>query len=335
MMAAPQKYNRKRILAERELEAILAESDFFLSEDSDNDCSKNENVSENLSTVFHENETNAQNHLENDSDSERDSDDDAPLLQRWEKLQETEQLDDVKSRWNKNIFETQDSDAADLWIANEDHEFWTPLDYFSEYFPEHFWENLSSASNIKAMQANEKKNLRSTPEEFKKLTGIHVLMGIFGLPRLRLYFMKGISIPIITQLPRDRIYKLRNFLYVVDNCKDSEDTKKANKLWKVQPILDVVRNKCITLQRSRELSIDEQMIPFTGTTSLLQYVKNKPNPVGLKNVVLASKTGPVLDFFIYQGANTWPDAAPDKSLGIGGSVVKKLSANLCPGKTIS
>ncbi|CAH1232326.1 unnamed protein product [Diabrotica balteata] len=139
--------DRKRILTERELEDILADSDFFLSDDSDNDCSEKENVSENLSDVFHENENNAQNDLENDSDSEWDSDDDTPLLQRWEKLQETEQLDDVKNTWSEKIFETQDFDVADPWIANEDHEFWTPLDYFSEYFPEHFWENLSSANS--------------------------------------------------------------------------------------------------------------------------------------------------------------------------------------------
>ncbi|CAG9830117.1 unnamed protein product [Diabrotica balteata] len=47
--------HKKRILTECELEAILSDSDFFLSEDSDNDFSEKENVSENLSTVFHEN----------------------------------------------------------------------------------------------------------------------------------------------------------------------------------------------------------------------------------------------------------------------------------------
>jgi hypothetical protein len=75
---------------------------------------------------------------------------------------------------------------------------------------------------------------------------------------------------------------------------------------------------------SRHLSVDEQMIPFCGTTSLKQHVKNKPNPVGIKNFDLTTPNGLVLDFFTYHGAKTWLDGQPKPNLGIRGSVVKKL-----------
>lgn len=317
-------FSGKAKLSNEDLEEILADSDFFLSDDSDPDCFSENDEHEDLAANILESVANESDH---DSDS---SDDNIPLQRLKEKLMGNKQ----KEEWEQKTFENQYNDTADQWKANEEHEFWTPLDYFSQYFPDDFWENLSSQSNIRAMQANEKKPLKSTPEEYKKLTGIHILMGVFGLPRLRLYFMKGIEITIITQLPRDRIYKLRNFLHVVDNLGVSPETKAANKLWKVQPILDSIRKMCTTLQRPKELSIDEQMIPFTGTTSLRQYVKNKPNPVGLKNFVLATPNGLVLDFFLYQGGKTWPDGTPDKVLGIGGSVVKKLSVDIFPGTTI-
>lgn len=68
----------------------------------------------------------------------------------------------------------------------------------------------------------------------------------------------------------------------------TEDAKKADRLWKVRPVLERVRSACLKLRRECEVSIDEQMIPFSGTTSLKQYVPNKPNPVGLKSFVLAN-----------------------------------------------
>jgi hypothetical protein len=58
---------------------------------------------------------------------------------------------------------------------------------------------------------------------------------------------------------------------------------------------------------SGHLSVDEQMVPFCGTTSLKQHVKKKLNPVGIKNFVLETPNGLVLKFFVYQGTKTWPD----------------------------
>lgn len=325
------------MLSDAQLAEILDESDFYLSDDNDAGFEVNEALLENM---FPDENLDQENYVEEQvgENSGYDTEDELPLSEvkkRSQKKSKQSQQRKQQHTWNKEPFANDSIDLPEFsWNASPDHEFWTPLDYFSQYFNDDFFENVSTQSNVRAMQANEIKPLRSTAEEYKKLVGIHIVMGIFGLPRLRLYFMKGMEIPIITQIPRDRIFKLRNFLHVVDNLSVPEAVKETNKLWKVQPILDAVREKCLTLARAKELSIDEQMIPFSGTTSLRQYVKNKPNPVGLKNFVLASPCGLVHDFFIYQGAKTWPNGTPDPELGIGGSVIKRLVADLSPGHII-
>ena len=89
------------------------------------------------------------------------------------------------------------------------------------------------------------------------------------------------------------------------------------------PLIEAVRQKCVSLVREEYLSIDEQMIPFTGRAPAKQFVKGKPSPEGLKNLVCCGKSGIAYDFILYQGKGTGIDKKY-KTLGLGGSVVKTL-----------
>lgn len=100
--------------------------------------------------------------------------------------------------------------------------------------------------------------------------------------------------------------------------------KKPDRLWKVHPLLDI-RNACLTLPRSPNICVDKQIIPFTGKCPVKQFVPGKPNPTGLKNFILASLEGLVLDFEIFQGKGS---LAQKKQHGIGAAVVLKLAETL-------
>ena len=118
-----------------------------------------------------------------------------------------------------------------------------------------------------------------------------------------------------------QILNLRTSQHIVSlRDKPEHETKK---FWKVNPLIEATRQKCLSLVREEYLSIDEQMIPFTGCAPAKQFVKGKPSPEGLKNLVCCGKSGTAYYFIIYQSKGTGIDKKY-KALGLGGSVVKTL-----------
>ena len=56
-------------------------------------------------------------------------------------------------------------------------------------------------------------------------------------------------------------YKVLRENHVSDNAKCNDPEKEDNKLYKIQPVLDHVRQNCFLLEPGIEHSIDEQIIP--------------------------------------------------------------------------
>ncbi|GBP52505.1 PiggyBac transposable element-derived protein 3 [Eumeta japonica] len=153
-----------------------------------------------------------------------------------------------------------------------------------------------------------------------------------ALPRLPMYWRAGTKLGLICNImSRDRFLTLRNALHVVEGD-SAPDSEKGNVLWKVQPMIDKVKDTCNKLERVPGFySIDEQMIPFTGRCKLRQVVKNKPRPVGLKNFVMTTSEGLMLDFAIYEGAKTM---FGESNLGLGPSVILSLAKSIPPGSCV-
>ena len=107
--------------------------------------------------------------------------------------------------------------------------------------------------------------LSSSTTEIKTFVGISMMMSCLGLKRLRMYWQKATRIHSIADcMQRDRFSKLRNHFTVVDNNVFSEDDKSAERMWKVRPFVERIRRTCLSVPREASVSIDEQMISFTG-----------------------------------------------------------------------
>nr|XP_015910855.3 piggyBac transposable element-derived protein 3 [Parasteatoda tepidariorum] len=100
-------------------------------------------------------------------------------------------------------------------------------------------------------------------------------------------------------------------------------------------MLNKVRQRCLKQKRPQIVSIDEQIIPFHGQVSMRQYVRGKPNPVGIKVFVMCTSYGLPLDFIFYEGKGTDVSSPEDTSfMDLGGKIVLKLSDSLFPGSSI-
>lgn len=232
-----------------------------------------------------------------------------------------------KRIWKQSLFKNKPHDYLTLPTKPVRR----PIDYFRDYFDNKFLEKISYCTNLYYLRTTGRE-LKSTSAEVAKLFAIHIIMGCIPYPRLPMYWRAGTKLGLVCEvMSRDRFLTLRNALHVVDS-KFPPETENGNPLWKVQPMIDKVKETCNKLERVPGFySIDEQMIPFTGRCKLRQVVKNKPRPVGLKNFVLTTSEGLMLDFDIYKGARS---TFGDSTLGLGPSVILHFSKSIPPGSCV-
>ncbi|KAG0416758.1 hypothetical protein HPB47_006164 [Ixodes persulcatus] len=228
----------------------------------------------------------------------------------------------VRTVWTSRDFEPPDTTFDDIHMTLE--EVAEPWEYFRRYFPDSLFEEFARCTNIYGLQTSGT-NLGTTPEEIKTFFGMMMIMGTLKFSRIRMYWQPATQIPSVSEaMGVNRFFKLRSALHVTETSSPRAPT---DKFWKVRPVLDAVRQRCLELAPSENNSIDEQMIPFTGRVAAKQFLRNKPNPEGVKVFVRCSSDGMANDFELYQGKGTGT-SLEHKHLGLGGSIVMRLVEHL-------
>lgn len=309
----------------------LDDSEFEATEDLDNGGEIAEDLPFEENNVFEDDaemqvgQSSASEHLsDNSSDSDPEMNVPLSVLKgRW-----------GRTSWKKtNTFQAPNIDTPETRDTSYDRKDWNVFDYFKMYFEDSDAEEICACTNLKYFaEHNQPMNL--TVEEIKKFLGISVLMSCLKFPQIKMYWAALTRVEKITKsMTRTRFFSIRSHLKVVVDNDVPEDKKKEDKLWKVRPLVDKIKNTCLSLERHPIVAIDEQMIPFTGVCKIKQFVRGKPNPEGLKNFVCATPEGLVLDFEIYQGKGTLLQAC-DVDLGVGPSAVIRLTNSLGPGSHV-
>ncbi|KAL4084221.1 hypothetical protein QTP88_028047 [Uroleucon formosanum] len=160
-----------------------------------------------------------------------------------------------------------------------------PISYFMKYFTEEAFDEMAIFTNIYAEQKSTNQWVQTTSAEMKVFVGIHLMMGVLNLPRVRI----------------NRFFELRTHFHVINN----EEIPQTNtdKFIKVRPLYNHMKNRFYQLPIEQNLSIDEQTVPFKGKLASKQYI------------------GIVYDFIMFQGSSTELDPAVQNLFGQGGAVV--------------
>lgn len=226
--------------------------------------------------------------------------------------------------------------APEFEDQNAALEYVSSISSFKNFIPNNLIDSIAEATRINIFRETGKE-LSLTREDIEKFFGVTIMMSYLKYPRIRMYWGAKTKVPAICNaMTRSKYFLIRNYFRVRHYANVTME-EKVSKYWKVQPLLETIRDACLQHTRSNKVAIDEQIVPFWGHTQMRQVIRGKPNPCGLKNFVACSPDGLPLDFFLYEGKGD--TIIPNEELNyegldVGGKVIVRLTKHLPQGITI-
>lgn len=147
------------------------------------------------------------------------------------------------------------------------------MDVFLHLFPDALLEMIVVESNKYARQVMEEEEhwCDIDVEEIKAYLGFNIMMGIVQLPEIEDYWKQDPFYhydPIASRISRDRFKDISRYLHFVDNGAQPQLTRGQpgfDRLCKVKPVINAVQTALLAAYNpSREVVVDEAMIPFKG-----------------------------------------------------------------------
>ncbi|CAF3388467.1 unnamed protein product [Rotaria socialis] len=108
------------------------------------------------------------------------------------------------------------------------------------------------------------------------------MTGIYCFPKQGFFWMNTTRVESISSvMSRDRFLEIKKYVHVVDNSKQlNRNDPNFDRAHKLRPLLNIVKENFIKIDKEEKLSVDEQIIPFKGKSIMKQHMPNKPNRWG-------------------------------------------------------
>lgn len=222
--------------------------------------------------------------------------------------------------------ETQNSFLGSSTLPQEIMELESPIEFFKYLFPSSAINLMERESNIYATQISPDSHNAVTCADIRKFIGILIYMSVVHLPSTRHYWKEGTYIEkVASVMTCNKFEEIKRFLHFFDKNEEKKpgDTE-FDKLQKIRPLLNIIRERLLKVPKEEYLAIDEQMIPTKARTSgIRQYNAKKPHKWGYLNYVLSGASGFSYDFELFGGKHPGP---PQNclDLGVPGNIVQRL-----------
>lgn len=203
----------------------------------------------------------------------------------------------------------------------------TPLQYFKFLFPRSLISLIADQSNLFALQKDVSQPLCTTAEEIETFIGTCMWMSIIQMRNTRWYWSAATrASQVADNFPVARFEKLKHNIHFIDNSTlGPKDDPGRDRLAKVRPLINTINERLSLVPLEEHLSIDEQIIPFKGRSSLKQYCPMKPKKWGYKVFVLSGVSGFSYKIEVYTGKeNSEPRLPGEPDCGASGNVVVRL-----------
>jgi len=210
----------------------------------------------------------------------------------------------------------------------------TPLTVFEYFVNDTLITNITSESN---KYKNQK--LFQIPDvseiDIQKFIAVLIYMSVVRLPRHRMYWSKPTKQELISSvLTGERFDQILSILHFNNN--EGEPTKTDHNydiLFKIRPLINHFNEKFQSATFPEVIcSIDEQIVPHKGFSSLKRYIPSKPHKWGYKMYARAGKSSYLYQFEI-EGDNHLTTIDPE--IGSAGNVVIRLTKCIPPNSFIS
>lgn len=231
-------------------------------------------------------------------------------------------------RWKKGCLKKTEADlefSGQTTLPSDVMNLDSPIQFFKYFIGDDIFQHIAEQSTLYSVQSRPEHAVKFSPKQIEEFIGVVLYMSLAKMPRTRSYWSSALQFDKVTEVMSvNEFEETKRFIHFNDNSTLDKD----DKLYRIRPIIDMVKARFQEIPMERSLCVDEQIVPFKGRSCIKQYNPQKPHKWGYKIYVLSGVSGFSYDLEVYTGKIDNTPRADEVDLGCSSNVVIRLARSI-------